>query len=92
MMSKKTVLEPQTVGYLEYSVHKCPKFLEREIKRIFPSQFGDKGSEELKNLLLVITLQRSEEDLIAYGDKIEKEKERLWESVSKPTFDLFFDS
>jgi len=73
---------------LECSVHSLPKKLLREFRHVFGDEYvnapcvpGDTNAGPL-HLIAVPTNQRAVEDLVAIGDHIEKEKDRLLNVVS----------
>ena len=64
---------------LECSLHYLPKPLLREFSHVFNNEyarFGSNGNNNLQ-LLAIPTNQRAREDLVAVGDHIEAEKDRL---------------
>jgi len=71
------VVPDKEVNALECSVHTLPKQLLREFKHVFGDQylFGPNGGE--RDLLAIPTNQRARQDLVAVGDHIEQEKDRL---------------
>lgn len=89
-MTASTLLPPRSIAVtpkspedlgnsLECSVHTLPKQLLREFKHVFGDQYlynGDSGNDELE-LLAIPTNQRARQDLVAVGDHIEQEKDRL---------------
>ena len=92
MVSQSTLLPPQLAvrearpdDPLECSVHNLPKPLLREFQHVF----GQAYLEEMANdnnksleLLAIPTNQRARKDLVAVGDDIELEKDRLLNVVS----------
>lgn len=60
---------------LECSVHTLPKPLMREFHHVFGDQYLHVGAGG--ELLAIPTNQRAREDLVAIGDHIEHEKDRL---------------
>jgi hypothetical protein len=60
---------------LECSVHTLPKPLMREFHHVFGDQYLHVGAGG--ELLAIPTNQRAREDLVAIGDHIEQEKDRL---------------
>lgn len=73
---------------LECSLHYLPKPLMREFGHVFNDEhlrFGDGSSSDdpsALRLLAIPTNQRAREDLVAVGDHIEREKDRLLNVVS----------
>ena len=64
---------------LEFSVHRCPRTLLRELAHVFPGQGllparGDAPAAE-GACLAVPTCQHSAMDLVRWGDEVEKEKD-----------------
>lgn len=72
----------EQVNALECSVHTLPKPLLREFHHVFGNQYLIDGAEEQKELLAIPTNQRARQDLVAVGDHIEEEKDRLLNVVS----------
>lgn len=71
---------------LECSLHNLPKPLLREFRHVFQDAYLQ-SPEPIKSaiqmeLLAIPTNQRAREDLVAIGDHIEKEKDRLLNVVS----------
>ncbi len=70
---------------IECSLHNLPKPLLREFRHVFQDEYlkQPQRSDGLVNpreelvLLAIPTNQRAREDLVAVGDHIEKEKDRL---------------
>ncbi|KAL7443433.1 hypothetical protein ACHAXM_012094 [Skeletonema potamos] len=63
---------------LECSLHNLPKPLLREFSHVFNNEHVNFGSNDSNLQLLAIpTNQRAREDLVAVGDHIETEKDRL---------------
>jgi len=86
--SSSTLLEPKLAALagkcndpIECSVHTLPKPLMREFRHVFGEKYqqdamqedGDNGTE----LLAIPTNQQAQEDLVAVGEEIEFEKDRL---------------
>ena len=90
--SPSTLLPPRLVRLnastdddLECSLHYLPKPLMREFGHVFNDQylkFGDQDGDSPLRLLAIPTTQRAREDLVAVGDHIEREKDRLLNVVS----------
>ncbi|KAF9571269.1 hypothetical protein EC968_000765 [Mortierella alpina] len=57
-----------TLATLEYSVHVSPKRMTRELTTVFPNR-------DLSNLLVVPTIQKCNNDMVAWDDEIAKEKD-----------------
>jgi hypothetical protein len=81
-MTSSTLLPPRLLSQkegssdgLECSVHTLPKPLMREFHHVFGDQYLHVGAGG--ELLAVPTNQRAREDLVAIGDHIEQEKDRL---------------
>ena len=80
----------QQVNALECSVHTLPKPLLREFRHVFGDQYlVDSAGEHDKELLAIPTNQRAREDLVAIGDHIEEEKDRLLNVVCLVSIHLF---
>ena len=71
---------------LECSVHNLPKPLQREFQHVFQDEYITKrpdtnvamtNANEPMVLIAIPTNQKAREDLVAIGDHIEKEKDRL---------------
>lgn len=60
----------------QVSLHTCPKALFRELRHVFPGV-------DLDACLAVPTAQRADMDLVAFGDTVENEKDRLLNSVRR---------
>jgi len=58
------------------SLHTCPRALFRELKHVFPGV-------DLEACLAVPTSQKADMELVAFGDTVETEKDRLLNSVRK---------
>ena len=76
---------------LECSVHTLPKPLLREFRHVFGDKYlspaEDRGiglDSNSSKLLAIPTNQRSRKDLVAVGDHVEQEKDRLLNVVSFP--------
>eukprot|EP00544_Gedaniella_sp_CCMP2646_P003375 CAMPEP_0202487146 /NCGR_PEP_ID=MMETSP1361-20130828/5563_1 /ASSEMBLY_ACC=CAM_ASM_000849 /TAXON_ID=210615 /ORGANISM="Staurosira complex sp., Strain CCMP2646" /LENGTH=189 /DNA_ID=CAMNT_0049116469 /DNA_START=64 /DNA_END=633 /DNA_ORIENTATION=+ len=67
----------EQVNALECSVHTLPKPFLREFHHVFRNHYLIDGAEEQKELLAIPTNQRARQDLVAVGDHIEEEKDRL---------------
>lgn len=91
-VSDPTSSTPSNDNPLECSVHTLPKQLLREFRHVFreecksmseevPSSLNDENSTDLV-LLAIPTNQMAREDLVAIGDHIEAEKDRLLRVVS----------
>ncbi|KAF9955327.1 hypothetical protein BGZ70_010279 [Mortierella alpina] len=57
-----------TLATLEYSVHVSPKRMIKELTTVFPNR-------DLSNLLVVPTIQKCNNDMVAWDDEIAKEKD-----------------
>jgi hypothetical protein len=72
---------------LECSLHSLPKPLLREFRHVFQDSYLQSpetiNSTAQMDLFAIPTNQRAREDLVAIGDHIEKEKDRLLNVVSK---------
>eukprot|EP00558_Chaetoceros_sp_UNC1202_P007882 CAMPEP_0197245396 /NCGR_PEP_ID=MMETSP1429-20130617/10199_1 /TAXON_ID=49237 /ORGANISM="Chaetoceros sp., Strain UNC1202" /LENGTH=194 /DNA_ID=CAMNT_0042705881 /DNA_START=53 /DNA_END=637 /DNA_ORIENTATION=+ len=84
--TRMLVQEPGTNDGLECSVHNLPKPLLREFRHVFQDEYlkrpnADGGTQfnstEALELIAIPTNQRAREDLVAIGDHIEQEKDRL---------------
>lgn len=67
---------------IECSVHTLPKPLQREFRHVFGDAYLETGADSLHlqlscEILAIPTNQRAREDLVAVGDHIESEKDRL---------------
>ena len=77
------VLKNESNNSLECSVHSLPKPLVREFRHVFGDRYLKRpgrdysGSGEAFVLLAIPTNQQAREDLVAVGDHIETEKDRL---------------
>lgn len=58
----------------QVSLHTCPRALFRELRHVFPGV-------DLDACLAVPTSQKADMDLVAFGDTVENEKDRLLNSV-----------
>jgi len=76
---------------IECSLHTLPKPLEREFRHVFGDVYLTRQSNaavsndslnKALELLAIPSNQKSQEDLVAIGDHIEKEKDRLLNVVS----------
>lgn len=82
---------PGSTDSLECSVHTLPKPLLREFRHVFGDQYlktpGDDGemvaASDGREMLAIPTNQHAREDLVAVGDHIEAEKDRLLNVVSR---------
>eukprot|EP00455_Lapot_gusevi_P038297 TRINITY_DN4291_c0_g1_i1.p1 TRINITY_DN4291_c0_g1~~TRINITY_DN4291_c0_g1_i1.p1 ORF type:complete len:171 (-),score=20.76 TRINITY_DN4291_c0_g1_i1:309-821(-) len=75
-MAEQNSSQPPTLnpaGNFEYSIHRCTRSLRRHADQIFP------GVELGENLLIIITIQKSTQDLVQIGPVIENEKNLLLE-------------
>lgn len=76
-----TTDDDKPVNALECSVHTLPKQLLREFKHVFGDQYlvpqHNNNHDTKKELLAIPTNQRARQDLVAVGDHIEQEKDRL---------------
>eukprot|EP00581_Thalassiosira_minuscula_P016296 CAMPEP_0183731830 /NCGR_PEP_ID=MMETSP0737-20130205/36580_1 /TAXON_ID=385413 /ORGANISM="Thalassiosira miniscula, Strain CCMP1093" /LENGTH=205 /DNA_ID=CAMNT_0025964665 /DNA_START=117 /DNA_END=734 /DNA_ORIENTATION=+ len=82
-------LDKSTDDDLECSLHLLPKPLMREFGHVFNDEYlkfrdnsgdaamSDAGNDSTLRLLAIPTNQRAREDLVAVGDHIEQEKDRL---------------
>jgi hypothetical protein len=61
-----------TTWGLEYTIVECPKRHSREVRAVFPGL-------DPEGLFVIPTCQRSDIDLVRFGDVIEQEKDRLLE-------------
>lgn len=70
---------PSTFPYCcpQVSLHTCPRALFRELRHVFPGV-------DLEACLAVPTSQKADMDLVAMGDTVETEKDRLLNSVREP--------
>lgn len=57
----------------QISLHNCTKTIKKQILYVFPFLNNNNN----KNILIITTLQHSNEDLVNIGEIIENEKERL---------------
>lgn len=72
-MTENCLLEPITLkenNSFQLSIHKCSRSIQRYVSYLF----NDKNIEDI---LILPTLQHSNEDLVNIGEKIENEKDRL---------------
>lgn len=89
-MSRKarlTVAPPHfdTTNRIEYSIHKCPKTLYKEVLRIFPDQTLPE-----EEILIVSIFQPSGSDLVVSGDpQTEQTKDDLLQKVRFPSIRKF---
>jgi hypothetical protein len=86
---------------VECSVHTLPKMLLREFRHVFQDTYlkrpestsmdtaSDADANMQLEMLAIPTNQKAREDLVAIGDHIEKEKDRLLNVVSTRT-SMFF--
>lgn len=74
--------------YIEASVHTMPKPLLREFNHVFGETYleGLVGDDEKMELLAIPTNQKAKCDLVAVGDDVETEKDRLLNVVSNGYF------
>lgn len=81
-------LTESSIDEVEISIHTIPKPMEREFRHVFGDEylkrpfsvpFNGNGvaSPQSLELIAIPTNQRAKEDLVAIGDHIEKEKDRL---------------
>lgn len=87
MVSQSTLLPPQLAirsgrpdDPLECSVHTLPKPLLREFQHVFGQEYLEEMAENVNTsieLLAIPTNQQARKDLVAVGDDIEFEKDRL---------------
>ena len=93
-LTSSTLIEPRTLVLssspadgLECSLHTMPKPLHREFEHVFGDKLKQAVSTERLGedlqLLAIPTNQHALEDLVAVGDHIEREKDRLLKNVSK---------
>ena len=72
-------LVPRTLlaNGLEFSVHRCPRTLLRELGHVFPDEglcpSRSKAADAGPTVLAVPTCQHSTMDLVRWGDDVEKE-------------------
>jgi hypothetical protein len=59
--------------HIEYSMHRCPKSLDKDLRQVFP----DLIDSDMDKLLIIPTWQPSSMDLAGMGKEIEDEKNRL---------------
>lgn len=75
-----SVVCPRTIEFqgtqFQFSVHKCPKSLFRE----FPFLFPECPAKNLEELLVIPTVQRADQDLVAVSALVDKEKDVLLEN------------
>ena len=74
----QTVLPPLAASKfanLEFSVHECPRLLLKELERCFPEYMTEK--EKGIEVMGVAVLQKSNIDLVSWGDAQAVEKDRL---------------
>lgn len=81
-------LDARANDEIEASLHNLPKPLMREFGHVFAEEHlkfegGDAVDASALTLLAIPTNQRSREDLVAVGDHIEAEKDRLLNVVSE---------
>jgi hypothetical protein len=74
--------ESGSLNALECSVHNLPKALMREFRHVFGDSylhhdFDNDKTDESRELLAIPTNQRARQDLVAVGDAVETEKDRL---------------
>ena len=93
--SQSTVLEPQLAcrrdikeDPIECSLHTLPKPLLREFQHVFGEKYLEENdSMDTSNgnleLLAIPTNQQARHDLVAVGDEIEEEKDRLLNCVRR---------
>jgi hypothetical protein len=75
MKKRNTLLPPTLINFegqpLEYSLHKCPKLLEGEVRSAFPFLPPDYHD----HLLLIITFQPASCELIEFTDEAQEQKD-----------------
>jgi len=76
-------LSESSLNGIECSIHTHPKALEREFRHVFGDEYlkrplhSSDSSQKSLELIAIPTNQHATEDLVAIGDHIEKEKDRL---------------
>ena len=97
--SQSTIVEPRLAcrrglkeDPIECSLHTLPKPLLREFQHVFGEKYlGENGSASTMmvdsnlELLAIPTDQQARHDLVAVGDEIEEEKDRLLNCVRTTT-------
>lgn len=88
ILTPRLLIERQgSYDSLECSLHTLPKPLLREFRHVFQDAYLQSpvpmNSNAQMELVAIPTNQRAREDLVAVGDHIEKEKDRLLNVVSK---------
>lgn len=70
---------------IECSLHTLPKPLMREFKHVFAEKYlnGDTSMGGVVEILAIPTNQHARHDLVAVGDEIEAEKDRLLNCVGR---------
>ncbi len=84
MSRNEQVVEPTfAFAYnIQYSVHKIgARSLRDEIFRIFPDAKPPKLEQNSRELFIIPTFQKTECDLLAFGEEPEREKDRLLRNV-----------
>ncbi|KAI8106817.1 hypothetical protein M9434_001471 [Picochlorum sp. BPE23] len=61
-----------TLWGMEYSIHECPKTHRDDVASIFPQ-------EDMQGMLIVPTCQKSDVNLVGWGEQADVEKDRLLE-------------
>eukprot|EP00667_Euglena_gracilis_P022137 EG_transcript_24503 len=74
-MKKRNTVRPATLiafegQPLEYSVHKCPRMVVDDVRRVFPDR-----DLKAESLLLILTFQPSTCELIAFTDEAQAQKD-----------------
>lgn len=69
--------DPNSDNGVEVSVHSLPKQLMREFRHVFGDKYLANNNDAGAELLAIPTNQHAKEDLVAIGDHIEAEKDRL---------------
>ncbi len=88
--TRSLVEKPGSNDALECSVHNLPKQLLREFRHVFQDEYLKRPKASIATpytneemvILAIPTNQRAREDLVAIGDHVEKEKDRLLNVVS----------
>eukprot|EP00542_Grammatophora_oceanica_P021007 CAMPEP_0194029554 /NCGR_PEP_ID=MMETSP0009_2-20130614/3246_1 /TAXON_ID=210454 /ORGANISM="Grammatophora oceanica, Strain CCMP 410" /LENGTH=190 /DNA_ID=CAMNT_0038669251 /DNA_START=66 /DNA_END=638 /DNA_ORIENTATION=- len=76
---REVVLQIGSTDALEVSVHTLPRQLLREFRHVFSDEYlaDTSSSREGWEILAIPTNQHAKEDLVAIGDHVEAEKDRL---------------
>ena len=82
---------PGSADALECSLHTLPKPLMREFRHVFADKYlehrpDSAATAEEPQILAIPTNQHAREDLVATGDHVEAEKDRLLNVVSRLCF------